>query len=138
MEAGGDRVLRKTRSHCRRQGRRARTVARSGDGVGLEPEPLSVGSRCRLADVVGWLTLSVGSCCRLAAVVGWQPLSVGSRLPFWWRVAVCVGTSALPCTGPLEGPNFPSEDRDLPYLAGFQVKIAIEAIETNIRQIRQL
>ena len=35
------------------------------------------------------------------------------------------GTSAPARTGPLEGPNFPSEDRDLPYWAGFQVKFAI-------------
>ena len=36
----------------------------------------------------------------------------------------------LPCasparTGSLEGPDFPSEGRYLPYLASFQVKIAI-------------
>ena len=36
------------------------------------------------------------------------------------------GGNACPArTGPLEGPNFPSENRDLPYSAGFQVKIAI-------------
>ena len=33
------------------------------------------------------------------------------------------GTSAPARMGSLEGPNFPSEDRELPYLASFQVKM---------------
>ena len=43
----------------------------------------------------------------------------------------CAGCSPLRAfvcparRGPLEGPNFPSEYRDLPYLAGIEVKIAI-------------
>ena len=39
-------------------------------------------------------------------------------------------------TGPLQGPNCLSENRGLPYLAGFLVKIAIS--ETELRQIRQV
>ena len=35
------------------------------------------------------------------------------------------GTVCPACTGPLQGPNFPSEDRDLPYLASHPVRIAI-------------
>ena len=35
-----------------------------------------------------------------------------------------VGLPCPACTGPLEGPNSPLEDRDSPYSASFQVKIA--------------
>ena len=38
----------------------------------------------------------------------------------------CQSVNVCPArTGPLEGPKLSSEDRDLPYLASFQVKIAI-------------
>ena len=40
------------------------------------------------------------------------------------RAIVC-GNVCPARTGSLEGPKFPSEDRDLPYLASFQVKIVI-------------
>ena len=43
----------------------------------------------------------------------------------WLGVSVLCGNVCPARTGPLEGPNFPLEDRDLPYLASCLVKIAI-------------
>ena len=62
--------------------------------------------------------------------------SKGGKAPVIPRGNVCPAWALRARTGPLEGQRFPSEDRDLPYLASFGIKIA--NCETKLRQIRQV
>ena len=105
--------------------------------LGVVP-PAGAGTTRR---AIGWHTIR-GGACPLTVTASMGPcrrLPVGGAavLESWSRArGTAPGGKVCPArTGPLVGPNFPSEDGDVPKLAGFQVRIANR--ETTLRQLRQ-